>query len=101
MLWSNSRAALLAAGFMLCTSPAMAQNKATIDKLNERERAVLERMAEGRTNLGIAKQLSLSARTVQTHITSVFTKLGLDQTDSDNNRVLAVLTFLRSADLGA
>jgi uncharacterized protein (TIGR02246 family) len=35
MLWSNSRAALLAAGFMLCTAPAMAQNKATIDKLNE------------------------------------------------------------------
>jgi DNA-binding NarL/FixJ family response regulator len=56
-------------------------------------------MAEGRSNLGIAKQLSLSARTVETHITSVFTKLGLDQTDNDNNRVRAVLTFLRSADL--
>jgi DNA-binding NarL/FixJ family response regulator len=55
-------------------------------------------MAEGRSNLGIAKQLSLSARTVETHITSVFTKLGLDQTDNDNNRVRAVLTFLRSAD---
>jgi DNA-binding NarL/FixJ family response regulator len=73
----------------------------TIDMLNERERAVLQRMAEGRSNLGIAKQLSLSARTVETHITSVFTKLGLDQTDNDNNRVRAVLTFLRSADLGA
>ena len=70
-----------------------------IDMLNERERAVLQRMAEGRSNLGIAKQLSLSARTVETHITSVFTKLGLDQTDNDNNRVRAVLTFLRSADL--
>jgi DNA-binding NarL/FixJ family response regulator len=55
-------------------------------------------MAEGRSNLGIAKQLSLSARTVETHITSVFTKLGLDQTDDDNNRVRAVLSFLRSAD---
>jgi DNA-binding NarL/FixJ family response regulator len=72
-----------------------------IDMLNERERAVLQRMAEGRSNLGIAKQLSLSARTVETHITSVFTKLDLDQTDNDNNRVRAVLTFLRSADLGA
>jgi DNA-binding NarL/FixJ family response regulator len=69
-----------------------------IDMLNERERAVLQRMAEGRSNLGIAKQLSLSARTVETHITSVFTKLGLDQTDNDNNRVRAVLTFLRSAE---
>jgi DNA-binding NarL/FixJ family response regulator len=76
------------------------QKPSKIDVLNERERAVLQRMAEGRSNLGIAKQLSLSARTVETHITSVFTKLGLDQTNNDNNRVRAVLTFLRSADLG-
>lgn len=69
----------------------------TIDSLNERERAVLEHMAEGRSNLGIAKQLYLSPRTVETHVTSVFTKLGLDQTDTDNNRVRAVLAFLRSA----
>ena len=68
-----------------------------IESLNDRERAVLERMAEGRSNLGIAKQLFLSPRTVETHVTSVFTKLGLDQTDTDNNRVRAVLAFLRSA----
>ena len=69
----------------------------TIDTLNERERAVLEHMAEGRSNLGIAKELFLSPRTVETYVTSVFTKLGLDQTDTDNNRVRAVLAFLRSA----
>jgi DNA-binding NarL/FixJ family response regulator len=69
-----------------------------IDTLNDRERAVLEHMAEGRSNLGIAKQLFLSPRTVETHVTSVFTKLGLDQTDTDNNRVRAVLAYLRSAD---
>jgi DNA-binding NarL/FixJ family response regulator len=67
-----------------------------IDTLNERERAVLEHMAEGRSNLGIAKQLYLSPRTVETHVTNVFTKLGLDQTDTENNRVRAVLTYLRS-----
>jgi DNA-binding NarL/FixJ family response regulator len=72
-----------------------------IDALNEREREVLERMAEGRSNLGIAKQLYLSHRTVETHVTSVFSKLGLDQTDTDNNRVRAVLTFLRAANPGA
>jgi DNA-binding NarL/FixJ family response regulator len=72
-----------------------------IDALNEREREVLERMAEGRSNLGIAKQLYLSHRTVETHVTSVFSKLGLDQTDTDNNRVRAVLAFLRAADPGA
>ena len=72
----------------------------TIDTLNERERAVLWHMAEGRSNLGIAKELFLSARTVETHVTSVFTKLGLAQSDTENNRVRAVLAFLRSADPG-
>jgi DNA-binding NarL/FixJ family response regulator len=72
----------------------------TIDTLNERERAVLWHMAEGRSNLGIAKELFLSARTVETHVTSVFTKLGLAPSDTENNRVRAVLAFLRSSDPG-
>jgi DNA-binding NarL/FixJ family response regulator len=69
-----------------------------IDTFNERERAVLRHMAEGRSNLGIAKELFLSSRTVETHVTSIFTKLELDQADTDNNRVRAVLAFLRAAD---
>jgi DNA-binding NarL/FixJ family response regulator len=69
-----------------------------IDALNDRESAVLRHMAEGRSNLGIAKELFLSARTVETHVTSIFTKLGLDQADTDNNRVRAVLAFLRSGE---
>jgi DNA-binding NarL/FixJ family response regulator len=67
-----------------------------MDTLNERELAVLRHMAEGRSNLGIAKELFLSARTVETHVTSVFTKLGLTQSDTENNRVRAVLAFLRA-----
>jgi len=69
-----------------------------MDALNERELAVLRHMAEGRSNLGIARELFLSARTVETHVTSVFTKLGLTPSDTANNRVRAVLAFLRSAD---
>ncbi len=72
----------------------------TIDTLNAREREVLRQMAEGRSNVGIAQELYLSPRTVEAHVTSVFTKLGLDQTDTENNRVRAVLAFLRSADPG-
>lgn len=72
-----------------------------IDSLNERELAVLRHMAEGRSNLGIAKELFLSSRTVETHVTSIFIKLGLDQAETDNNRVRAVLAYLRSADAGA
>jgi DNA-binding NarL/FixJ family response regulator len=73
------------------------RHASTIDTLNGREREVLGRMAEGRSNNGIARDLFLSPRTVEAHVTSVFAKLGLDQTDTDNNRVRAVLTFLRSA----
>jgi DNA-binding NarL/FixJ family response regulator len=68
-----------------------------IDALNEREREVLRHMAEGRSNLGIAKELFLSARTVEAHVTSIFIKLGLDQAETDNNRVRAVLAYLRAA----
>ena len=74
------------------------QKPRMMETLNEREFAVLRHMAEGRSNLGIARELFLSARTVETHVTSVFTKLGLIQSDTENNRVRAVLAFLRSAD---
>jgi DNA-binding NarL/FixJ family response regulator len=68
-----------------------------MDTLNERELTVLRHMAEGRSNLGIANALFLSARTVETYVTNVFTKLGLTPSDTENNRVRAVLAFLRSA----
>jgi DNA-binding NarL/FixJ family response regulator len=67
-----------------------------LDALNERERDVLQLMAEGRSNLGIAQRLFLSPRTVESHVTSIFNKLGLDQSSTENNRVLAVLTLLRA-----
>jgi DNA-binding NarL/FixJ family response regulator len=67
-----------------------------LDTLNEREREVLQLMAEGRSNLGIAQRLFLSPRTVEAHVTSIFNKLGLDQSSTENNRVLAVLTLLRA-----
>jgi DNA-binding NarL/FixJ family response regulator len=72
-----------------------------VDTLNERELAVLRHMAEGRSNLGIAKALFLSPRTVEAHVTSIFSKLGLDQAETENNRVRAVLTYLRSTDAGS
>jgi DNA-binding NarL/FixJ family response regulator len=62
--------------------------------LTAREREVLALMAEGRTNIGIARRLWLTDRTVETHITNILIKLGLGSTDEDHRRVLAVLTFL-------
>ena len=67
-----------------------------LDELTPREREVLELMAEGRSNHEICEKLFLSPKTVETHVNSIFSKLGLRPAD-DHRRVLAVLTYLRSA----
>ena len=64
-------------------------------QLTPREREVLGLMAEGRTNAGIAKQLWLTEKTVETHVRSILGKLGLSQSEDDHRRVLAVLAYLR------
>ncbi|MFF8830917.1 response regulator [Streptomyces sp. NPDC015131] len=67
-----------------------------LDELTERERQVLALMAEGRSNEAIRERLHVGAKTLETHIRSVFTKLGLESGGADNRRVLAVLAYLRS-----
>ncbi len=70
---------------------------APMQSLTSRERDVLALMAEGHTNLGIARRLWVSERTVETHVTNVLVKLGLDSTDAGHRRVLAVLKFLEAS----
>jgi DNA-binding NarL/FixJ family response regulator len=65
-------------------------------ELTRREREVLALMAEGRANQAICQRLFLSAKTLETHVSSIFTKLALQPTADDNRRVLAVLAYLRS-----
>jgi DNA-binding NarL/FixJ family response regulator len=65
--------------------------------LTAREREVLALMAEGRTNVGIAKRLFLSERTVETHVASILAKLSLPSGEEDHRRVLAVVAYLREA----
>ena len=62
--------------------------------LSPREREVLTRMAEGRSNAGIAHQLWVTESTVEKHVRSILTKLGIPESTDDHRRVLAVLTFL-------
>jgi DNA-binding NarL/FixJ family response regulator len=67
-----------------------------LEELSPREREVLGLMAEGRTNAGIAKRLWLTEKTVETHIRTILMKLGLQTSEDDHRRVLAVLTYLRA-----
>jgi DNA-binding NarL/FixJ family response regulator len=62
--------------------------------LTDKERAVLEQMASGRTNASIAQTLYMSERSVEKHISAVFLKLGLDDEGESNRRVMAVLAFV-------
>ena len=66
-----------------------------LDELTPREREILALMAEGRSNAGIAEALVLDAKTVEGHVTRIFSKLGLEPATENHRRVLAVLTYLR------
>jgi DNA-binding NarL/FixJ family response regulator len=66
-------------------------------QLTEREREVLEHMAQGQNNASIAKSLFLTERAVEKHINSLFHKLGLSEEPDVHRRVMAVLAFLRES----
>ena len=68
-----------------------------LDRLTPREREVLEHMASGLTNAGIAATLVVTEKAVERHVTSIFSKLLIDAAPNEHRRVLAVLRFLQSA----
>ena len=67
-----------------------------VDTLTPREREVLELMAAGSSNQGIAEKLSISVGVVEKYVSSIFEKLGLPSARTESRRVLAVLAFLRA-----
>jgi DNA-binding NarL/FixJ family response regulator len=67
-----------------------------LSTLTPREREVLERMAEGLSNGGIAAALVVSERAIEKHVANIFMKFGMPPSDSENRRVLAVLRYLQS-----
>ena len=66
-----------------------------LGRLSERERGVLELMAQGLSNRAIAERLVIDVKTVETHIARILTKLDLHQTPDEHRRVRAVLAWLR------
>ena len=63
-------------------------------RLTAREREILGLLAEGRSNVAIAERLHLAGRSVEKHVTAIFTKLDLAPASGDHRRVLAVLRYL-------
>jgi DNA-binding NarL/FixJ family response regulator len=73
------------------------QRKASpLDGLTPREGQVLTLIAEGRSNVGIAHELTVTVAAVERHVTGIFEKLGLHQSSEDHRRVLAVLRYLQA-----
>lgn len=66
-----------------------------LNTLTERERDVLALMAEGLSNQGIGDRLYLSAKTVETYVSTIMSTLGFTESRDENRRVLAVLRYLR------
>lgn len=66
-----------------------------LDELTTRERQVLELLAEGRSNQGVAAALGVSGKTIETYIGQIFSKLGIEEAPDYHRRVLAVLAYLR------
>ena len=74
---------------------ASTREEGPLRELTEREREVLQLVAEGRSNRGIGDRLAVSERAVQKHVTAIFTKFGLAATEDDNRRILAVLAYVK------
>ncbi len=68
-----------------------------VSSLTPREHEVLSHMAQGRSNAAIAARMFITEKAVGKHTNSIFGKLGLEQSEDDNRRVLAVLAYLESA----
>jgi len=73
------------------------RRRRSLDALDDREREVLARMAEGASNRAIAERMFLSERAVERSITAIFDRLGLRASRQAHRRVLAVLAYLRAA----
>jgi DNA-binding NarL/FixJ family response regulator len=72
------------------------RKRGPLDELTDREREILGLMAEGHSNQAICSRLVISPRTVESHVRTVFMKLGLADSADSSRRVLAVLAFLQA-----
>jgi DNA-binding NarL/FixJ family response regulator len=76
------------------------QRPGRLQNLTARERELLALMSQGYTNAAIAEGLTLSPKTVESHVRSIFSKLEVDADGHGHRRVRAVLTYLAARDAG-
>ncbi|MGV0851821.1 response regulator transcription factor [Mycolicibacterium phlei] len=74
----------------------LGSRRTALDRLTPREREVLALMAEGHSNSALARQLSITERAVEKHVSAIFSKLDLPSSQAHHRRVLAVVTYLNS-----
>jgi DNA-binding NarL/FixJ family response regulator len=74
---------------------ARSRRQDPLERLTPREREVLALMAEGRTNPAIARELVVTDKAVEKHVSNIFMKLDLPPTEDDHRRVLAVLQWVK------
>ena len=85
------------ADFLAAATRVAHVNGGPLGRLSERERNVLELMAQGLTNVAIATRLTLSERTIEAHVRHILTKLDIADGQDGHRRVLAVLAYLNEA----
>lgn len=78
----------------LVTERLLAGNNNDLRQLTDREREVLDMMAQGRSNAAIAREANCSPKTLESHVRSIFMKLGLVDDPDENRRVAAVIRYL-------
>jgi DNA-binding CsgD family transcriptional regulator len=81
---------------MLAAPLAPEPGRSPLASLTHREGQVLALMAEGRSNQAIGERLAITKKTVESHVRSIFFKLGLPERATDDRRVLAVLCYLQA-----
>ncbi|MFC4946954.1 LuxR C-terminal-related transcriptional regulator [Pseudonocardia sp. GCM10023141] len=74
----------------------LGRHTAPLERLTPREREVLDLIAQGRSNNAIAAAMVVTEKAVGKHISSIFGKLDLQQSEDDNRRVRAVLAYLQA-----
>lgn len=82
---------------VVSTLLAQPPRRTALERLTAREQTVLQLMAEGRSNAGIAQQMYLTVRTVEAYSAAIFSKLDLVDDAQTNRRVAAVIAWLRGA----